>query len=76
MNATAEKLFDQIYKLETKSERLPFGEEKDNLRLEIRELQDEYTALNRIDCVADGIHMKQRTSQGGYDVCFNCGAKS
>ena len=46
------------------------------LRQEFNDLEEAMHNAMAIECIASGEHFAHITSQGGYDICANCGAKS
>jgi len=70
------QLFEQMFHLQNEIENpdTDYFVRLDAQR-ELVDLNDEYTKLQRVECVAEGEHNKRIVSDGGYDVCFNCGAK-
>ena len=81
MNSTTSQerqkdLFEQMFNLQTEIE----NPDTDyfvrlDAQSELVELNHEYTELCKVECVAIGEHNKRIVSDGGYDVCFSCGAK-
>jgi hypothetical protein len=51
-------------------------DERQDLERQRRDLEDDITHEFALECIAEGEHFRQITSVGGYDVCFNCGAKA
>lgn len=79
MTTNQDQLFDQIDAINAQIKAGQYSlswEEMSILRYQREELKDELHEVYRQECVSEGEHMRQTVSDGGYDVCFNCGAKA
>ncbi len=76
MNATKERLTNKIAALKSELERTTKDDDRFYIENEIDYLTDDLHNEFAKDCIEEGEHFNMTISEGGYDVCFNCGAKS
>lgn len=74
MNQVEENLTQKIANLEVKLKNAS-GDDYHFIKNEIAYLTDELNNEFAKDCIAEGEHFRATISDGGYDICFNCGAK-
>lgn len=77
MNQTKENLTNSIRELKQELKDYdPESEAYYYTQNEIDFLTDDLHREFAKDCIAEGEHFRMTVSDGGYDVCFNCGAKN
>lgn len=74
MNATKENLTNKIAALRVEL-RTASDDDRHYIENEIDYLADDLHREFAKDCIEEGEHFRMTVSDGGYDVCFNCGAK-
>lgn len=74
MNVTKENLTNKIAALKVEL-RTASDDDRQYIENEIDYLTDDLHREFAKDCIEEGEHFRMTVSDGGYDVCFNCGAK-
>jgi hypothetical protein len=75
MNSAKEQLTNKIVALRVEL-RAAGNDDRHYIENEIDYLTDDLHCEFAKDCIAEGEHFRMTISDGGYDVCFNCGARS
>lgn len=74
MNQIKEQLTNKISNLRVGLDTASDGD-RHYIENEIDYLTDDLHNEFAKDCIEEGEHFRSTVSDGGYDVCFNCGAK-
>ena len=74
MNQIKENLTNKIANLRVEL-KTASDEDAHYIESEIMYLTDDLHNEFAKDCIAEGEHFRSTISEGGYDVCLNCGAK-
>jgi hypothetical protein len=74
MNQIKEQLTNKIANLRVELDTAS-DDDRHYIESEIMYLTDDLHNEFAKDCIAEGEHFHMTTSEGGYDVCLNCGAK-
>ena len=74
MNQIKENLTNKIANLRVEL-KTASDEDAHYIESEIMYLTDDLHNEFAKDCIEEGEHFRMTVSDGGYDVCFNCGAK-